>query len=255
MAGDELRAPRYLRIARRLRAGIEGGVYVAGQRLPSQRELSKQFDVTPMTLRQALQLLEGEGLLVSRQGAGTYVAARPAEYDLRALRSFAQEMAARGQSLATRVLSARLVHGQPDAASALELGAREALFRLERLRLLDGLPVVYQRSYLPAGLGTRLPRARIESHSLYDLLRDELDLHVVHARERLRPVVLAAHDAALLGKAPGVPALLSIRTTYTAGDRPVLYDEAFMPGDRLEITADRYVEGLNMRYEVLDAAG
>ncbi|HUZ77410.1 MAG TPA: GntR family transcriptional regulator [Chloroflexota bacterium] len=255
MHEDELRGPHYLRIARRLRAGIEGGVYLAGQRLPAQRELSRQFDVTPMTLRQALQLLEREGLLVSRQGAGTYVAAHPAEYDLRALRSFAQEMAARGQNLTTRVLSTRLVHGQREAAGALEVGAREALFRLERLRLLDGLPVVYQRSYLPAGLGARLSRARIESHSLYDLLREDLELRVVHARERLRPVNLAARDAALLAKAPGVPALLSIRTTYAPGDRPVLYDEAFMPGDRLEITADRYVEGLNMRYEVLDVAG
>ena len=86
----EGRRPKYLAIRRELEARIADGRLPAGSRLPSQRELADAFGVTLMTLRQALALLEADGLLVAKKGSGTYVAA-PEDAALPPKRHFGEE--------------------------------------------------------------------------------------------------------------------------------------------------------------------
>ena len=69
------RSPRYQQIAETLREQIRGGEFAPGASLPNQRKLAQSFGVTLMTLRQALELLEREHLIVRRHGLGTFVAA------------------------------------------------------------------------------------------------------------------------------------------------------------------------------------
>ncbi|MHB8620462.1 MAG: GntR family transcriptional regulator [Chloroflexota bacterium] len=250
----DARTPRYLRIYRSLKRRIAMGELAAGSRLPPQRELSREFDVTPMTLRQALQLLEQEGLLLSRHGSGTYVTAQLFSYDMGHLRSFAQEMAGQGVDLVTRVLSARFQRVSPLVADRLCLGEGEQVYTLERLRVIAGRPVVYQRSYLPDRVGQRLAGMDLADRSLYDVLREDLHLRVVRARETIHPIVLASREADLLEEPKGTPAVISTRLSFTVGDRPILYDQAYMPGDRLAISADRVNDNLEFRYELVSHA-
>src|SRR2546430_1766029 len=112
----EQRAPHYLRIYRELKRQIESGQLVPGVQLPAQRELSQTFNVTLMTLRQAMQLLGQEGLIPPRHGRGTFVAERPLSYQMRTLRSLAQEMEAQGQALTTTVLDRRFEEASPHVA-------------------------------------------------------------------------------------------------------------------------------------------
>jgi GntR family transcriptional regulator len=246
----ELRAPHYLRIYRDLRQRIDGGEWEPGTKLPAQRELSRRFGVAVMTVRQALQLLEREGLVQFRHGSGTYVAAPPVAFELGRLRSLAQEMAAQGHTLATRVLSSSFGGPDPRVNELLALDGARTAFVLERLRLVDGHPAVYQRSHLPVRVGRAVAKADLTTRSLYDFLTQSLGLEVTHAVETLRPVILAAREAELLGEPQGAPAILSERLTFTTGDEPLIFDEAYMPGDRVVISADRYTNDLTMRYSV-----
>jgi GntR family transcriptional regulator len=240
--------PQYLKIYRDLRRRIDEGELAPGDRLPPQRDLSRQFNVTLMTLRQAIQLLESDGLVSTRQGRGTYISPKLVSYDVRALRSLAQEMFAQGRPLTTRVLSRRTVEARPHAAELLEVEPGERLLELERLRLIDGKPVVYQRSHLPLWLAADLAALDLEDGSLYDYLDQTLGVEVVRAHETLRPIVLAAREAKLLDAAAGSPAIVSERLTYTTDDRPIVYDEATMPGDRIVVTAERRRSDLTVVY-------
>jgi GntR family transcriptional regulator len=74
------RLPRYHRIAESLRARIRAGEWTAGAPLPNQRQLARDFGVTLMTLRQALELLERDHLITRRHGLGTFVAAPTIDY-------------------------------------------------------------------------------------------------------------------------------------------------------------------------------
>src|SRR3990172_10250368 len=99
------RTPRYHRIAVELREKIRSGVIEPGHRLSNQRQLAREFGVTLMTLRQALDLLEREGLITRRHGRGTYVTAPTIDYDILQLQAFANDLRNLGESVETRVLS------------------------------------------------------------------------------------------------------------------------------------------------------
>ena len=246
----EQRAPHYLRIYRELKRQIESGQLVPGVQLPAQRELSQTFSVTLMTLRQAMQLLGQEGLIVTRHGRGTFVAERPLSYQMRSLRSLAQEMEAQGQVLTTTVLDRRFEDALPHVAEQLALEAPDAVLRLERLRCVDARPIVYQRSYLPSWVAAPLDGVDLSQGSLYDVLDQAFGTVVERAQETIRAVELGPAEARLLGAAAASPAILSERLTFTTGDRPIIYDEAFMPGDRVVVSADRFRSDLTVGYQL-----
>lgn len=243
-------APLYSRIYRDLKRRIESGALAPGTLLPSQRALSREFDVTLMTLRQAIGLLKQEGLVVTRQGAGTRVAPRRFAYSVGPLRSLAQEMAQQGLRMTTRVVRAPAEPASPVVAAELELQEGAAVLRLERLRSVEGEVVVYQHSYLPAWIGRAVLERDLASRSLYDVLTDDLGFSVDRASERIQPILLGRREARLLQTRPRTPAVLSTRLTYTTSARPILYDRAYLPGDRLVIAADRRRDDLALRYEL-----
>jgi len=245
----EQRTPQYLRIYRALKRRIEVGELAPGARLPAQRLLSRDFSVTLMTLRQAIQLLEREGLVKTRHGLGTFVASKQVSYELSHLRSFAQEMNAQGLALTTRVLSHGFAAPSPEVSARLALDGEESVFELERLRLIDGEPVVYQRSHLPHWLGLALGGVDLSVGSLYDSLA-ALSVEVRRAHETIYPLALDKRQARLLEAVGGAPAVLSKRITFGDNEQPILYDEAVMPGDRLVISADRFSNDVTVSYRL-----
>lgn len=242
------RQPKYLRIYDDLASRITAGEYTPGTSLPSQRELSDHYQVTLMTLRQAIELLEGEALVETRPGIGTFVALPRYTYDVGHLRSFAADMALQGAAVETRIIKSQLITAPAAVAAHLALPRNGRAFAIRRVRLIDGRPVVRQDSYLPPRLGRRLDVAQLRSRSLYTVLADDLGATVTRANETIRPTILDTDDAALLARDPGSVALLSHRVSFDAHDTPVIDDLAVLPGDSVVITADRSPEGLRLSY-------
>src|SRR5574341_946077 len=133
------RVPRYHRIAETLRERIRGGELESGARLDNQKRLAKSFGVTLMTLRQALELLEREHLIVRRRFAG--------------------DLQAKGERVGTRLLGTRFAVPDRRVTDALGLGPRARVLVVERLRLVDGHPMSLQRSFLPPRIGDEVVRA------------------------------------------------------------------------------------------------
>lgn len=236
------RVPRYHRIAEALRERIRAGGLAPGERLPNQRRLAHDFGVTLMTLRQALELLERDRLIVRRHGLGTFVAAPSIDYDILALRRLAGDLTALGEHVTTRVLQGRFVPADRRAAAALELGPHARVLMLERLRLVDGHPIGLQRSFLPPAVGEEVLKADLATTPLRQILEYKLGLTLTRARETVAAVRLPAREARELRCRPGVPAFESERTSY-AGPRPVVFDRVFIPGDRFRITRELTYEG------------
>src|SRR5207253_10884748 len=111
---------------------------------------------TVMTVRQALQLLEHEELVVLRHGLGTFVAPKRISYGMGNLRSLAQEVTAQGLELKTRVLRRDPVQPHPHVAEPLRTEQGSRLHAVERLRFVGREPIVYQYSQLQPWLGDAL---------------------------------------------------------------------------------------------------
>jgi GntR family transcriptional regulator len=241
------RQPKYLRIHRDLSDRITSGQWPAGSPLPSQQQLAAEFGVSVMTLRQALQLLADDGLVQTRHGAGTYVAARYA-YDLGGLRSFAADLSAQDAGITTELLAAGTV--QPPADVAARLGASGKVLRLRRLRRLRlsaGRPLIVQTSYLPAALARVVSVEDLGLRGLYTILAEH-GLAIARADETITPATLGPRDARDLARPRSSPALLSHRVSFTADGSPVIDDYALLPADSVAITVNRSPGHLEVRY-------
>jgi len=237
------RVPRYHRIAEALRERIRVGELASGSRLDNQRQLAKSFGVTLMTLRQALELLEREHLITRRHGLGTFVAAPSVDYDILQLRRFAGDLSAKGEHVATRLLGTRFAAADRRVAEALRLAGRPLVLVLDRLRLVDEHPMSLQRSFLPSPLGDEVIRADLALTPLHQVLEFKLGVVVTRASETVSAVRLGRREARDLGCRAGVPAFESERVSYDAGGAPVVFDRAFIPGDRFRITRELHYEG------------
>jgi len=238
------RVPRYHRIAESLRERIRVGEWAAGAPLPSQRRLARDFGVTLMTLRQALELLERDHLITRRHGLGTFVAVPTIDYEILKLRRFAGELSAQGESVSTRVLDARPAVTDRRASIALGLTPRARMVMVERLRLIDDHPMSLQRSFLPARIGEQVLTSDLAETPLSQVLEFKLGVVVVRAREAVSAVRLAPREARELACAPGAAAFESERVSFDAAGEPVVFDRVFIPGDRFRITRELHYDSV-----------
>jgi len=228
--------PRYHQIAQALRDRIRSGDIAPGERLDNQRRLAEDFGVTLMTLRQALEVLEREGLIMRRHGLGTFVALPSVDYDILNFRAFAGDLSAVGEDVATRFLRSHFGPADRLAARELTLAPGARVFVLERLRLVDGRPTSFQVSHLAAALGEEVAKADLAVTPLRQVLSFKLGIEITSARETVSAETLPARAAGELGCAPGAPCFRSDRVSVDAESRPIVYDRVFIPGDRFRIT-------------------
>lgn len=230
------RIPRYHQIAGTLRERILSGRFAPGDRLGNQRRLAEEFGVTLMTLRHALEVLEREGLIARRHGLGTFIASPSVDYDILHLRTLAGDLSAQGTDVVTRFVRSGFVAADRSVADALGCAPGEPVLCLERVRVIDRRPISFQLSYLPRELGEEAAKADLRVTPLRQVLSHKLGLDIRSARETVSAVPLPGHAARELGCRAGAPAFRSDRVSVTADGSAVVYDRAFIPGDRFRIT-------------------
>ena len=164
-----MRAVRYLAIADALRARLSTAA--AGSLLPSEAELSEEFDASRVTVRRALELLRDEGLIGARQGFGWFVAGAPVRQELGTLGTIEAQLEASGRRAERRVLEFEFT--RPPRRIAELLGTDMTL-RVKRLNLADGEPFAIVTVWCPAELGATLSRRDVEARPFYELIGVEL---------------------------------------------------------------------------------
>ncbi|MEV0380440.1 GntR family transcriptional regulator [Nonomuraea sp. NPDC050643] len=239
LTGSQGGEPKYQAIYRHLLAQIDGGELEPGQPLPSQRELGTYYGVSLMTVRQALQRLSAEGRIEQRHGLGTFVAGTVIPYGLNSLGSLAEGLAGQGIDLETVLLGVRRPPAPAWVAAELGLEPGTEVTAIERLRVVDGSPVIHQLSYVPPGPAAELGDDELGRVPLYRLIEERGGASPAWATEAIKPVVLSEEQAALLRRPAGGAALMSTRVTYDAADRPLLADRALMCASHLVFTTKR----------------
>lgn len=239
--------PKYQAIHATLRRQILDGNLAAGQRLPPQQELADNFGVTLMTLRQAVSVLEQEGLVRVERGNGTFVVDRPVDIRLGNLSSFTQQMRLAGVDVRTEVLGVEVVEPGEAVAASDALGASDRpLVQITRRRIADGSVLSLQRSMLRHGLLSDDVVASLRGESLYDAIEASSGWVVTEAREAITAVAVTSEDAHPLEVEASSPALVSVRTSINQFDEPFLYDEALLVPGRCVLTADRRADRLTL---------
>ena len=228
---------RYRAIAETIREEIAVGDYGPGDALPSQSALAERFETTVTTVRQALRLLQEEGLLIFQHGVGSFISGLTDEHRGLQLSSFSGTLEASGTPVETRIIATQ--SNLADPAVARWFSREESRFALlERLRLVRGRPVIYQRSYVPERYASVLENYTPEK-GLYGELGKSLRRVIAVAEEQLEAVGLPAEVAELLDAETGGAAFLSRRISKTLAGESVLFDLAYMVGGAVSVEIHR----------------
>ena len=213
--------PIYQQIASTLRRGIKTGQLVDGQPLPPERQLARQFGVSVVTLRKALQLLANDGMLRRRQGSGNYVSARADPEQKYGF--FRIETLAGGGLPTADYLSVDL---QPRPPRLPAFGTGGDVWRIRRLRALDSIPAVLEEIWLDGSCADQLNMSWLPE-SLYAFYQSELGFWISSAEDSVGVGTIPDWAPDIFGLAAGSASGVVDRRAWAQGPDAIEYSRSW----------------------------
>lgn len=228
--------PRYAQLRRRLQDAIAREILPPNASLPPEREIAEITGLSRVTVRNAMQALVDQGVIIQRQGSGSFVADKGSrvEQSLLKLTSFTEDMAARGMETTSVWLERGIMRGSLRETEMLGLEPGASVARLYRLRAADGRPLALERATLPT---TLLANPLEVETSLYEVLARD-GHRPVRAVQRFTALNLGAEEAELLDVAPGAAALSIERSSFLDTGAPVEFTQSIYRGDAYDFVAE-----------------
>lgn len=233
--------PLYAQVQERLKAALEQGLrsgqYKPGDFFTTEKDLCRQFQISVITAKRALDEMEAEGVLVRQRGRGTYVAQPRFPQGLDHFYRFTTYMREHGFTPSSQTLAVRTARADAHVAAALGLKRDGAVVEIDRLRSVNGEPFFLQTSSLPLDLLPGLDKLDHDSQSLYEILSSHYRLPPTRCTDTFEPVLLRKHEIQLLQTHARIPGLRLERIAYS-GDTPVEFSRGVIRGDRCRLTVD-----------------
>ena len=226
-------APLYLQLQRILRDAILQQALTEYDALPTERDLARDYGLSRITVRKALDGLVEEGLVTRRRGAGTFVASR-VEKNFSILSSFSEDMRSRGRRPHSVWISRAAGTVSPEEAMSLSLSPGSRVYRFQRVRYADDTTMALEISTIPDYC---LPSLECVGDSLYDAL-EQAGYRPLRALQRLRAVSFTAEQAGHLGIATGASGLFIERRGFLRDGRAAEYTQSYYRGDAYDVVAE-----------------
>lgn len=231
------KVPLYLQLMEALIKKIERQDYQENEKLPSERELCEIYNLSRITVRQALQELEHEGYIYKQHGIGTFVASKLYNQKLAQLYTFTREMEKLGKEPSTQVLSFEVIAIDERLAVKMGLKPLDEVYKVIRLRLADGNPLMYETSYIPTKVFPNLSKAQMEERPMYDIFYEDYQIDLTRATERFSAALIRKEEVDYLGTKINQPAMLIKRYAYH-NDMLIEYTNSVARGDKFAYTAE-----------------
>lgn len=226
--------PLYAQIKDILRARILDGSYQPHQQMPSESEMIASFNVSRITVRQALNDLQNEGLIFRIHGKGTFVSKPKAFQDLGRLQGFGEAMRQMGYETFSRVLAIKSVTPSLQVAERLQLPKRARVTELQRVRFLNREPISLDVTYVPQAIGNRLAKEDLAARDIFVILENDYGIALGHAELQIGSQLADETLATQLKVEEGSPVLFIERTTHTADGTPIDYEHLYYRGDAFQ---------------------
>lgn len=232
MADMSSTKPLYLQLVEILETEIREKME-ANEKLLSERELTQVYGVSRITVRLALQELEKRGLVYKVHGKGTFVSeVGHQSVDLSTTYSFTEQMRRVGRVPKTQILSFERVQATEYLAQRLQVAIGDPIFELERLRLADGIPMMLERTYVPALLFDFLSEEMLQQKPLYEIFAEDYGQIIRLAEEEFYASIALENEARLLNIQNGAAVLHLIRKTYNDKNRIIEYTFSIARADQ-----------------------
>jgi GntR family transcriptional regulator len=227
--------PLYYQLETILRKKITAGDYTPDTPLPSEDALAEEYEVSRITVRQALSSLEQDGLVIRQRGKGTFVSEKANTLELPRFTGSIEDLILMGKRTKTKVIESAWIDPPDNIRERLKIKDGKVL-RIEKIRHIESDPFSHVFNYLPAELGNKLPMDLVKSKPMLMILEDELGVRANEAEQSVEATIADASDASLLDIRVGDPLLKAERTVYDVKGNPVEYVSVVYRADKYAFT-------------------
>ncbi|HEK9296528.1 TPA: GntR family transcriptional regulator, partial [Streptococcus equi subsp. equi] len=224
--------PAYIKIHDAIKKDIEKEVWTIGSRLPSERDLAEHFEVSRMTLRQAITLLVEEGILERRVGSGTYVASHRVQERMRGTTSFTEIVNSQGRKPSSKLISYQRQLASDTEINQLHLEESDYVIRMERIRYADKVPLVYEVASIPEKFIKNVKKTDITEHFFQTLTSNGYEIG--KSQQTIYAKIASERVASYLEVAKGHAILALTQVSFFTDGRPFEYVRSQYVGDRFE---------------------
>lgn len=211
--------PIYHQLEEYIKHQINHGELKEDESIPSEREFAERFEISRMTVRQAINNLVMEGYLYRQKGRGTFVTKKKVEQELQGMTSFTEDMLSRGMKPSSKLLSFQLIPADQKIALQLAIAENDLVYKIKRIRLADGFPMALETAYIPVSIVPGLTEEN-SNQSLYRYIEENLSLSISEAKQEIEASIANIGEAEDLAIAEGAPILLMVRTSYLQNGVP-----------------------------------
>lgn len=217
------KGPLYLQIKDIMKDRILHGVYAIETNIPSEPELEKEFDVSKITVRNAIKELVQEGYLEKRSGKGTKVIRNTSTARISKGKRFTEILVEEGHKIQRNLLDIKFVNNQAGTEAYHLFGAQS--LRIERLYYLDDVPYIHYMHYLSEQIkGTELEN--FKDQSLYQYI-EEQGVTLETYRDAFDVAVVPSEIAKRLEIEQELTLLKRMRYAYDDSGNVIEYSEGY----------------------------
>jgi len=224
--------PLYWQLADLITEQIENREIKPHEKIPSERELSKTYEVSRMTAREAIKNLEKKGFVYRHVGKGTFVAEPKIEHLLTKFIGFTEGMLQKGIKPGAKILKMDTIIPNKRTREVLKLNLKDKVYFIQRVRYGNNSPLVIENSYFPKDICPGLIEKDLTSHSVYEILRKYYKVNLKKAIQTLEPMITNRNESEILGIEISSPALLIVRIAFDNNGVPIEFAKDIYRGDR-----------------------
>lgn len=218
---------------------ISEGLIASGDQIPTQKEIGEMFGVSRMTVVNALQLLESEGLIERHQGKGTFVKNDRINRDLIYRDGFTKDLEMMGYSTSSKIIFSDVISPTSRIVRELKISSNEQVIKLKRLRIVEGEPVGITTSYIKYEIGKELLNLEKKDISLYDYYEKITGKKPNTGAIYLEPILLNEKEAELLNTEEKKSGCLTTTTTLI-DNKPVGFVHTILRGDKFRFVVQGF---------------
>ena len=232
MAREKSSEPLYRQLYGQFRKNIADGIWRPGDLVPGEMQLCEAYQVSRITVRQAMNLLKAEGYIRRTPGKGSFISEPPMEQKLNSFYSFSDSSAPGGIPATSRVIAFDPQRPDSSLRELFGIETRDTLIRLERVRLMEGVPFAHEISYFPLQYFPGISREAVETDGLYNSFMKYGGIRPDIAEETFEATRIGAVSAGYLQVSPSGPAMHIIRIARHSS-RVVEQCNTIVRGDRI----------------------
>lgn len=218
--------PLYLQVKEKILEDIKLN-YKVNDIIPAEGQLEKTYNVSRITIRKAIEVLEKDNVVIKKQGKGTFVSEKKVLYDANSIGSLTQRLSKQKHLLTTKSISFEIIENEHFVKDLLECSR---LLCIKRVRLLDEVPFALMTNYFDINTVPDIDK-KLNLESLYSFLKEEYNIEFQNAEEIVEAIAANEEDSKKLNIKEGSPLLSLKRLSFDQHNKPIEYSNLIIKGD------------------------